>query len=219
MVYTIYKTTNLINGKFYLGRHKTTNPEDSYLGSGTVLKNAISKYGKENFRKEILFVYPTQAEAYQKEREIIKPNLGNPLCMNIHEGGAGIEVTDAFRENCRRAFRGRKASPETRKKLSEFQRNRVRSKEIGKRISEAKKGKSTNPWTADSRKKLSERTKGKIFSEVTKEKIREAKNGHTVSEETREKIRKSLTGRKHSEETKKKIGSSHLGTKHTRKVA
>lgn len=48
----IYKTTNLINGKFYIGRDKFNNSE--YLGLGKILQSAIEKYGKENFKKEIL---------------------------------------------------------------------------------------------------------------------------------------------------------------------
>lgn len=48
----IYKTTNLVNGKFYIGQEKRFNP--SYLGSGFILLKAIKKYGIENFRKEII---------------------------------------------------------------------------------------------------------------------------------------------------------------------
>ena len=48
----IYKTTNLINGKIYVGKDSNDNP--NYLGSGIVLKNAIDKYGRKSFKKEIL---------------------------------------------------------------------------------------------------------------------------------------------------------------------
>jgi len=51
MFFTVYKTTNLINGKIYVGLHVTDNLEDDYLGSGSQLKLAVKKYGKEKFQK------------------------------------------------------------------------------------------------------------------------------------------------------------------------
>lgn len=49
MYYTIYRTTNTLNGKIYVGMHKTKDLDDGYLGSGKVIKNSVSKYGKEIF--------------------------------------------------------------------------------------------------------------------------------------------------------------------------
>lgn len=57
MFHIIYKTTNLLDGKFYIGAHSTEILEDGYLGSGKYLKRAVLKYGRENFAREILFVY------------------------------------------------------------------------------------------------------------------------------------------------------------------
>ena len=60
--YYIYKTTNLINGKYYFGMHCTDNLNDGYIGSGTQLKRSIIKHGKENFKTEILEFLPTKEE-------------------------------------------------------------------------------------------------------------------------------------------------------------
>lgn len=74
-LYTVYKTTNLINGIIYIGVHKTTNINDSYLGSGKILKTAIKKYGRESFKKEILFIFNNSDIAYKKEKEIVNESF------------------------------------------------------------------------------------------------------------------------------------------------
>ena len=90
MYYTVYKTTNLINGKYYVGVHKTSNIEDGYLGSGTALSNAINKYGRDNFEKEILFVFKTEEEMNAKEAELVtKEYCDSSLTYNLCPGGYG----------------------------------------------------------------------------------------------------------------------------------
>lgn len=77
----IYITTNLINGKRYLGQRKTpigkTPQTDNYLGSGTLLLSAVKKYGKENFSKEIIHFCETQSEA--DTFEILEINVRSVL--------------------------------------------------------------------------------------------------------------------------------------------
>jgi hypothetical protein len=87
--FTVYKTTNLKNAKFYLGSHKTVNPNDSYLGSGTLLLRAVAKYGEENFKKEVLFVYDNEKEMFDKEIEVVEAAKGDKLCYNLRRGGSG----------------------------------------------------------------------------------------------------------------------------------
>jgi hypothetical protein len=83
----IYKTINLINGKFYVGKDERNKPD--YLGSGINLQRAIKKYGKENFIKEILEVCSTREELIEKEKYWIKETKAQELGYNIAYGGGG----------------------------------------------------------------------------------------------------------------------------------
>ncbi|EQA7786724.1 GIY-YIG nuclease family protein [Acinetobacter baumannii] len=90
MFYYTYKITNTVNGHFYIGAHKTSRLDDGYMGSGTVLKKAIKKYGIENFTKEILKFHPDQKSMYEHEKEIVDANLVlNKKSYNIKLGGQG----------------------------------------------------------------------------------------------------------------------------------
>lgn len=128
MFYTVYKTTNSINGKFYIGKHQTNDPYDSYLGSGVLLRAAIDKYGRENFKKEVLFIFNTEEEMNFKEIELASEEIvSNPMSYNIGVGGeggphfSGKNHSDSTRKLLRDiAFRaGKHVSEETRKKISE----------------------------------------------------------------------------------------------------
>lgn len=90
MYYTIYETTCLLNGKKYIGKHATLDINDQYLGSGLILSNALKKYGRENFKKEILFVFDNEDEMNQKETELINENIiKSDNYYNIAFGGQG----------------------------------------------------------------------------------------------------------------------------------
>lgn len=86
MFYTIYKITNKINGKYYIGMHKTKNLDDGYMGSGKLLKRAINKHGIENFTKEILHIFDNEEDMKRKEKELI---ILNEMSYNLCEGGKG----------------------------------------------------------------------------------------------------------------------------------
>ncbi len=106
----VYKTTNLINGKIYVGKDEGRNP--GYLGSGDILKKAIEKYGKENFKKEILEICNIQEQLCEREKFWIKKlDARNPeIGYNIMEGGQGV---GSF-------WFGKKRPIEQNKKHSEF---------------------------------------------------------------------------------------------------
>lgn len=103
MKYIVYKTTNLINGKIYVGVHRT-NPDifDGYIGCGVTHKDrkkkakgfpkAVAKYGYKNFKRETLFIYPDTQEgmkaAYAKEAEIVtKDFIKRKDTYNLTVGG------------------------------------------------------------------------------------------------------------------------------------
>lgn len=89
-VYVVYKVTNTINQKIYIGFYGTKNPKDSYLGSGDKIKLAVSKYGKENFIKEILFTFNSEKEARAKEAELVDSDfIRRSDTYNLIIGGGG----------------------------------------------------------------------------------------------------------------------------------
>jgi hypothetical protein len=63
----IYKTTNLLSGKYYIGMHSTNNLADGYMGSGRRLRYSINKYGEENHKVEILEFVDNRAELIKRE--------------------------------------------------------------------------------------------------------------------------------------------------------
>jgi len=86
LFYLIYKITNNINGKYYIGKHKTRNINDDYMGSGKYLKAAIKKYGVENFKKEILHFLDSEEEMNAKEKELV---VISEQTYNLCPGGQG----------------------------------------------------------------------------------------------------------------------------------
>ena len=92
----VYKITNLINGKFYYGKHATNNLNDRYLGSGVLIKKAIKKYGKENFQLKILRFFDSEKDAFNFERVLVNSNTVNDdKCYNLVEGGKGLSSDSA----------------------------------------------------------------------------------------------------------------------------
>lgn len=90
MKYTVYRTTNLINNKYYIGIHRTNNLDDDYLGSGVILKKSIEKYGKENFKKEVLYIFDNEKDMFSKELEIVNEDVMNDRnSYNCTLGGRG----------------------------------------------------------------------------------------------------------------------------------
>jgi hypothetical protein len=112
----IYLTLNTINGMKYIGKHYGE-LDDSYLGSGKLLKEDISKYGKDVFIKSVLFVSENDVENSKKEIEFISlyNAVSNPLFYNIHIGGSGGNTTAGYTKEEKEALK---------RKLSEVNRGK-----------------------------------------------------------------------------------------------
>jgi group I intron endonuclease len=111
----VYKITNIINGKIYIGRHVTNKLDDGYMGSGFQIQKAIEKYGIENFIKEILFDYDNIEDMMKKEAELVCEEFVNRSDVyNVSMGGPGGT-----------GMLGKTHSEEVRNKLRELYTNTV----------------------------------------------------------------------------------------------
>jgi hypothetical protein len=98
MFYLVYKITNTLNGKYYIGCHKTKDKNDGYMGSGKLIKRAIQKYGIDNFKKEIIIECSNAEEMYEQENKLVNIEEDS---YNIKLGGLGgfdhINSDESFR--------------------------------------------------------------------------------------------------------------------------
>jgi hypothetical protein len=163
----VYQTTNLVNGKIYIGVHEKNRAD--YLGSGVAIRAAIRKYGKNSFKRETLFEYATIEEAYSKEREIVtegfllRKDVYNLVLGGVGGSGRSPKSLDT-RLKMSAAKKGILKSPETKKKMSDSHTGKVRDPSIGVKISSAKKGKKLS---AETRQKMI----GRRHSEETRAKM------------------------------------------------
>lgn len=95
----IYKTTNLLNDKYYVGMHSTNNLKDDYLGSGLRLRRSIRKYGIENFKLEILEFLSDRVSLVEREKQLVNQSLlKDEMCMNLKPGGTGGFCNDTHKK-------------------------------------------------------------------------------------------------------------------------
>ena len=161
----IYKTTNLVNGKYYIGMHSTNDLDDGYLGSGRRLRYSINKYGKENHKVEVLEFVDTRKELADREREIVNLNeVVKEECMNLMVGGEGGFISEEQQRD--RSIAGGKAFSE------KYKSDEVFRKEVRDRLLESvrkahKEGKykydtfTGRQHTEETKRKMSESRKGK----------------------------------------------------------
>jgi hypothetical protein len=88
--FCVYKITNLINNKIYVGIHVTSNLDDGYMGSGSLIKRAIKKYGIANFKRENLAFFDNKEDMLKMEAEIVNTSfIQSDNTYNMCEGGSG----------------------------------------------------------------------------------------------------------------------------------
>ena len=97
----VYMTTNLINGKKYIGQHKSCDFDNSYIGSGSYLTNAIKKYGRNNFKCELLQKAENKEALNNLEEQYIKKYdaVNSDEFYNILPGGGNHERPDMLGAN------------------------------------------------------------------------------------------------------------------------
>lgn len=177
MNYTVYRTTNKLNGMVYIGVHKTLDPNDDYLGSGKILKRAIQKFGIENFQKDVLFIFDTPEEAYSKEKELVNENLIlSKMSYNLRLGGDG-----GFDYIIRNKLQGNRLGSIT----SEETKDKIRQKLIGRKHA---------PDTIEKMKILANRPELKDQLRLCGKLNGESLKGKCKTESHKEKISKSGLG-------------------------
>lgn len=139
----IYETTNLVNGKTYVGQHKVVSTKyDYYLGSGKIIRKAIKKYGKENFvRKDLYKVTTRQLADFLEIKTISERRAIGKAEYNLAVGGYG------FHKKHKPWNKGKKTGPhseDSNKRRSITMKGMKHSEERNKKISDARKGKPSN---------------------------------------------------------------------------
>ncbi len=163
----IYKTTNLINGKYYIGMHSTNNLDDGYIGSGTRLWYSIKKYGKENFKLEILEFFENRFSLKEREKELVNEDLlKDKMCLNLKTGGEGGFSCEEHQKKCSKMG--------TLMMSLKMNNDEIFKKNVALKISKIRLEQWKNGLYL--KRKKQDWWKSKNHSEDTKEKMRKSKN-------------------------------------------
>lgn len=192
----IYKITNLVNGKVYIGASKDIERRWNEHRSCIIspIHSDLETYGLDNFKFEVLLECPEDMLCQQEKDMIRLYNSDDP------EKGYNCKNDRPYSLKSSEVRRGIPFSEEHKRKLSEAHKGKPgnpRSEETKRKISEALKGKPGTSRSEETRRKMSESLKGRkawnkglknIYSEETKRKISEAHKGTSHSEEAKRKM-------------------------------
>lgn len=193
----VYKITNLVNGKVYIGASKNIEKRWSAHRNGyTSITEDLQTLGLKNFKFEVLLECPEDMLA-QWERDMI--------CLydsDDSEKGYNSPKDRPYSLKLSETLKGRSLSEETKRKMSEAHKGRPFSDDAKHKLSEAHRGRPS-------------KRKGITLSEEHKRKISESRKGHMTSDEARRKMSEAHKGKpawnkdkSHSEETKRKISEA-----------
>jgi len=162
LVYLVYKTINLTNGKYYIGKHVQEGSSfDGYYGSSPHLKNAIKKYGEDSFKRVTLSEFDNENDCYEAEKRLVGELWRlDENCYNKQPGGKG------FSSGNNHYTQGNGFTNEHKKNLKKSRNKRPpHSKETKARMSKAQSGEN-NPMygkkhTKEKRKEIGDKLRGK----------------------------------------------------------
>jgi group I intron endonuclease len=234
--FIIYKVTNLVNEKIYIGqtihtiqRRKREHINNARGGSSMALYRAMRKYGTDNFVFEPICYCTSREEASSKEIEMIKllNSKARHVGYNMTDGGEGANGCHPSEET-RAKMRAKILSPETKEKIRRAGIGRRHTEETKIKMSKAQRG--HIPWTLGThlteevKNKLSKVMKRRILPKETQLRISAAVSAanarRVVTDQQKAKISAANKGRspwnagKHiSDETKAKISVANKGRK------
>lgn len=206
----IYKTTNLVNGKIYIGQHKSQVFDRDYHGSGKLIRRAFEKYGIENFKTELLKWCETRSDINKYEKIYIYIYHSNDLVVgyNISKGGDGGDTFSGLADD-------EKAHRRKKMKMSMSGRIVINNGEIEKYVKPnelqyyLESGYVEGYLHTPERDKIRSDARKQFFQKYPDFRnsgmFKKGSSGFTGkhTEETKEKIRQKLAGTKQSEETRK----------------
>lgn len=196
----VYKITNKVNGKSYIGKRVSDHFDDKYWGSGKLIKRAISKYGLSNFDREILQWARNREELESLEIENIAKYNSITEGYNLTEGGSGGDTTSG-------SFKITNGIDETQvyheEDIPEGWHKGSKNKGVKKSTTAVQNMKDS--WTTERRNTFSKKVSGEGNSQYKNS------DSHTGS-------RNGMYGKHHSEETKAKISKANKGRKYSEEV-